>query len=786
LGLRLPLTAEQATHGFDRLLVVGIKSLDNVAAAKRLKELLDAQHYTHGLSLLPQNTPTNNTEQSPAGDGATDRDPEVAYRIELGNPLIGALPGTADDRLDGHWLAWALGIDSSVFEHVRHADGTERQDARRTNKQLWPQDTPWVRRLLVDDNAGSMSDFVRDHFSSYVVGRGPLPALCIGSQPYGVLPVTSFDRVSRRPRAGAESTFLQRLRALQGVWRGYGAAAPSLTKGDDLIGLLEESASSCSYVIQEFQNGGPQSPVKIDPTNLLTKLLPGTTIAQSAAIETLDTCSHRPDAWVTSLATRRLDELRKTSPSGIRLGGYGWVEDVRPGSRWQPVAAPPGIIGTVFQATANKGFLQAPSLTHAATAAILRSGYLAHLDEGQGNSFAVNLSSDRVRRAEWLLQGVRQGQPLGALLGYRFERQLQESVPPLDQYIARFRTLAGIKDESEVANDYSQVQAKEKLVQDAQEALDSLNAQALNAHRLAAVASAYLNALNQKSDQYQKIVDAYIQLQGLLASAQRASNRAQAAVNQHGTTSPASFLHTKKINKPGFQDVDVVDSADLVDPADMAAWIAEQKRLEGVLQQARAVQAALQTKVDNGKNEADSASTAINLLKPKIDTASQTQQAKQRDAQDLDKKVGGATTALNQAVQARTEARSTLAQAVNKQWQKSLESVAANNVVDGLELRRRYRAALQSTPPRWDATTIPFGDPILRFPATAEKDFTALNTQLQWLDEIVDAVADLILAESTYHLVEGNPLRSGATLNAVAGGEAPPPGLEVITLRAQA
>jgi hypothetical protein len=47
--------------------------------------------------------------------------------------------------------------------------------------------------------------------------------------------------------------------------------------------------------------------------------------------ETLDVCSHRLDAWVTSLATRRLDALRRPAPRGLWLGCYGWVEDLRPG-----------------------------------------------------------------------------------------------------------------------------------------------------------------------------------------------------------------------------------------------------------------------------------------------------------------------------------------------------------------------------------------------------------------------------------------------------------------------
>jgi hypothetical protein len=58
--------------------------------------------------------------------------------------------------------------------------------------------------------------------------------------------------------------------------------------------------------------------------------------------------------------------------------------------------------------------------------------------------FNINLSSERVRLALWFLEGIRQGQPLGALLGYRFERAIHEenqSELELDQYIQPLRDL---------------------------------------------------------------------------------------------------------------------------------------------------------------------------------------------------------------------------------------------------------------------------------------------------------------------------------------------------------
>jgi hypothetical protein len=155
------------------------------------------------------------------------------------------------------------------------------------------------------------------------------------------------------------------------------------------------------------------------PPDELERLLTGT----------LDLCSHRLDAWITSLAARRLAERRQAMPAGLAVGSYGWVTDLRPQS-----AAPP----------IPDEHVLTPSLDHAVTAAILRAGYQAHRAAGDG-AMAIDLSSTRVRLALWLLDGVRQGQPLGALLGYRFERGLQERSQPghlLGPYIAPFRRLA--------------------------------------------------------------------------------------------------------------------------------------------------------------------------------------------------------------------------------------------------------------------------------------------------------------------------------------------------------
>ncbi|HEX8792895.1 MAG TPA: hypothetical protein VF765_18245 [Polyangiaceae bacterium] len=138
--------------------------------------------------------------------------------------------------------------------------------------------------------------------------------------------------------------------------------------------------------------------------------------------ETLDAVSHRVDAWVTSLANQRLasmTQLRDGQP-GCFVGAYGWVENLRPETA-TTVALPDG---RTLRTTPG-GYVHAPSMTHATSAAVLRNAYLTHL--GQSDSpYAIDLSSAQVRMGRFLLDSVRNGQPIGAVLGYLLERAFHE------------------------------------------------------------------------------------------------------------------------------------------------------------------------------------------------------------------------------------------------------------------------------------------------------------------------------------------------------------------------
>ena len=115
-----------------------------------------------------------------------------------------------------------------------------------------------------------------------------------------------------------------------------------------------------------------------------------------------------------------------------------------------------------------------------------------------------------------------------------------------------------------------------------------------------------------------------------------------------------------------------------------------------------------------------------------------------------------------------------------------MEAIAANNVVDGLALLRRLQKGKSTTPPQWTKDTIPFGQAvgeqktILPSVDPNNADFQVLQTELGVLEEAVDAVSDALVAESVYQVVRGNPLRAASTVDSIAGGETPPPELEVV------
>jgi hypothetical protein len=196
MGIKIDLTASQAKAGFDRLIVLGLRlSADEEESRAQLERLFESHHYSNeGISLLPQGIATNNTESSGAGYSSFDLGEETSFAIEAGDELF----TNAEDwtlQADGQLLAQWLGIDSAIFKHVQYGDGYDQRDARAMNTALWPATLGYFMEEMMYPvfSSGDVSK-TREFFIEYVRGRGIIPSIRKGVQPYGILPASVLSR----------------------------------------------------------------------------------------------------------------------------------------------------------------------------------------------------------------------------------------------------------------------------------------------------------------------------------------------------------------------------------------------------------------------------------------------------------------------------------------------------------------------------------------------------------------------------------------------------------------
>ena len=643
LGVRVSVPAE---GGLDRVIAFGVRgSLAPDTAAARLGDLFDAHHYTRGLSVVPQGTPTNNTPSDRAG-WTSRPTPAAAFDRER-------RPAPLQPKSAGIMLAEAFGVDAATFATIENGALDEQSGAASMAVLIFEVTLGYYLDQLMqgfDASTPGPSEQniaqIRRHFIDHVRGRGSLPALRVGNQPYGVLPVTSLQRWQPFDEDATTRNLPAILRAAQLFWRAGASAVPHLGGSSDVdvdfvhaltlqgrsqtlnvrtaqsptfcrmtnVIFSEQNAADPCAAAQEIADAtwtafdvrggllghafhprladmvlgkdapmlrlplvagtpGPESYLETLRTASLAQLSTDAThvstatsllatlarhavllaygaaadalgrrsltpapsngptrthlsaemfgvsaqVAQSAPrfssallapplaalatpvaavtgtrpagdflreslfvptvnpiviellgtlreidgaladlskrpageleglmMETLDTVSHRFDAWVTSLAERRLGSLRARKPTGVAIGGYGWVENLQRRPLDPLVDAPQGETGPLRADVNGGGFIHAPTLNQAAAAGVLRSAHLSHAGTPSDGALAIDLSSRRVCLAMELLDGVRAGQPLGALLGYRLERNLHEGHAPLelDRYIAPLRRLA--------------------------------------------------------------------------------------------------------------------------------------------------------------------------------------------------------------------------------------------------------------------------------------------------------------------------------------------------------
>jgi hypothetical protein len=257
MALKIPLTQQQRSAGFDQIFVYGLRSND-ANASQTFADLLDAHHYTDGFALLAPGSATNNTPDAPSSYSRKDPGFELSFATERSAPL------TANANCDGIGFASAVGIASTYLDHVAGADNTGALNGTDMLRALWPSTLGYfLSQMMAGVFTPDVIEQARQYTLAYAVPRGPVAAFRVGRTPYGVLPVTSLANYQPAGSVAGigEQTLVENnlvepnlvnfVRKLWPTWLASSANAPHMQRGGDpdqnLMSVLGVDASSMNF-----------------------------------------------------------------------------------------------------------------------------------------------------------------------------------------------------------------------------------------------------------------------------------------------------------------------------------------------------------------------------------------------------------------------------------------------------------------------------------------------------------------------------------------------------------
>jgi hypothetical protein len=751
MGIRIALSPSPAVQRFDVLLVLGLKGgLPPDAGASQLEALLDGHHYTRGVAFVPPGTPTNNTADVPAGFTRADSGPGLRFGVEVRPPPLAAAS-------DGANTARLLGIRRELFAAVDGASATEDVHARHMNTALWPATGGYYLEQMLGDGAGFTQqerDDARRFFIESVRGQGPLPTLRIGRQPYGLLPAIALDRLADPAR------FVQALRVLRAAFRSALPRAPRLRPGaqddESLVEVLRMGPVSVGHRARLAFDRQFFAPGELVPGGAHPDLEPHDTQLRQRLAQLADEGTVRPG------------RLARVIPavSSRRLGAALVQPDAEPGARLDP-----NYVGFLRTATFDDVLAsRAPDtllfrlLRHSVLVAQAGVGYRILARRG--------LVPDAPYREPVLIDIAGSFQPTSTLT---LSRALDRD-PALRAQIHAVKAAqepeAALLDQLRASLKHLEGLAVDVLARHLAGSLD------LFSYRLdawvTALATRRLSELRRQRPRG-ALIGGYGWLEQVAPDPKPTVASPPPEVEERPlfeARERGGYIHAPSMSHASAAAV--LRSGYLADTGDddarpfaidlrsrrvrAAQWL-----LDGV-RAGQALAALLGHRFERRLHE-----RALDRFLPGVRRVSLL-----TAAYEADDRVRAAQTpvAMKAARAALSRALATLRERFG--WPQSaglpeMERLAEGHVADGLELVERFRAG-----------TLPFARISLSLatsvPTGPRRD---LERELRDLDEIVDALADALTAESVFQLVRGNPARAAATVDAIADGEIQPPELEI-------
>lgn len=453
-GMAFTLNIPDKVKGFNYIYVFGVKS--KTSNANDLNDLFNGHNYFgESLRLMNPRISTNIVDGDvPENDD--DAEKRSRYKIEVDDCInFELLMSRPKENNDAENISELLCCDySSCWNRVVNYDLSTESKNKYVYACLWDK---LAKTYKIDDQ----NEYLKDFFVNYVRASGKYPSIRVGNLPYGILPISYFEKL--RETLSSPNSFIcdlfDDLLNLKKKWDVLSTRVPnpSNLKGvdasKDYLEMAGQTPYSISYIqrkeiescliekntpqisllkgiLQTFVEKGGRAgqPIQdsdevydINKSEFVRYLIDEKICPEADAVnyvaEFIDLFTYRLDAWLSGIVNYVLDPkngVKQSNNNKTQLGAYGWIFDLneKAGSSSKEC---------------DDHFILAPSIQHALSAAVLRSAYLGSKSSDTDSHVCVNLSSMRARQALKLVDGIRSGMSMSVVLGCDLERYLHDA-----------------------------------------------------------------------------------------------------------------------------------------------------------------------------------------------------------------------------------------------------------------------------------------------------------------------------------------------------------------------
>jgi len=263
MGIKVQLTKNEYETGFSKLIALGIKSsTDHISSHKLLENLFTNHYYSNGgFSFIKQGTPTNNSDNEASGYSWKNK-----WEINPAEPFtkVHNVSNQTEESIaglnDGEMLSQFLGIDDSLFQNAENGRGTDQKEAKAMNAALFPATLGYYLDEMMDPLISDAEiKKVEDFFVRYVSGRGTLPAIRIGKQPYGILPISAIERFELEDSELVRNKICDLVKHLYNIWKDKSKSVKHINSSetistDDFLSILSLHPNSVNFNQRIFED----------------------------------------------------------------------------------------------------------------------------------------------------------------------------------------------------------------------------------------------------------------------------------------------------------------------------------------------------------------------------------------------------------------------------------------------------------------------------------------------------------------------------------------------------